>query len=98
MLSSSIRKAITLAKDGTKPYEVGKHNFENPTPEYEGKAAKRATICGGCRYFKKEPIDFLRVSDTGTPELSQMMCGKCGCELSYKTRQDIKVCSKWQKQ
>lgn len=97
MLNSSIRKLATLATDGMEPYEVGKHNFDNPLPEFEALAALRAITCMGCRYFRREPIEQFRVVDARTPELSEMMCGKCGCELSYKTRQDIKVCSKWPK-
>jgi len=93
MLSSKIK---TLIADGTEPYFEGKRNFENPTDEFEQLAKQRATICGGCRYFRKEPIPFLRIEETRVPELSEMACGKCGCELSYKTRQDIKKCSKWQ--
>lgn len=84
-----------MLTDGLEPYEVGWHNFENPLPEFEALAALRAITCGGCRYFRIEPIPMLRVVDTRTPELSEMMCGKCGCELSYKTRQNIKTCSKW---
>lgn len=90
-----LSKVKTLISDGVDPYIEGKRNFEKPVAELENLAADRATICKGCRYFKQEPIPFLRVVDTLTPELSEMACGKCGCELSYKTRQNIKICSKW---
>lgn len=73
----------------------GKRNFENPKDEIERLAAERAEICKGCRYFKKEPIDFLRIKDDRIPDLSEMSCGKCGCILSYKLRQSISICKRW---
>jgi len=95
MLNSSIRKAITIASDGIDPYIEGKKNFDTPLFCVEVLAKLRAETCMGCRYFKKEPIESFRVIDIRIPELSEMMCGKCGCELSLKSRQSIKVCKKW---
>ena len=95
MLSSKI---ITLLSDGVNPYLEGKMNFNTPIAEFERLAKERADICNGCRYFKKEPIPFLRIKDNRVPELTDMACGKCGCELAYKVRQNIKTCSKWIKQ
>ncbi len=93
MLSSKIK---TLLKDGLDPYVEGKRNFEHPTTDVEVLSAMRAITCGSCRYLKDEPIDFFRVHDAKIPELSGKSCGKCGCILSYKTRQSIKPCSRWQ--
>jgi uncharacterized paraquat-inducible protein A len=95
-LKSILQKGATLLVDGLEPYEVGKNNFKNPIPEIESLAWDRLEICVTCRYFKKEPVEFLRVIDERIKALSEMSCGKCGCELSYKTRQSIKTCSKWQ--
>lgn len=92
MLSSKIK---TIIKDGLDPYFEGKRNFEHPNPEMELLAAERAKTCVGCRYFKKEPIGFLRITDHNVPELSDMSCGKCGCLSPYKNRQSIKPCKKW---
>lgn len=94
MLSSKIK---TLLLEGVEPYEVGKQNFDNPEPEVEALAKQRAITCIGCRYFKDEPIDFFRVTDERIPELSGKSCGKCGCIESYKLRQSISICKKWQK-
>lgn len=94
MLSSKIK---TLLNDGFDPYIEGKHNFENPDPAVEELAKDRAKTCMGCRYFKVEPIPMFRVKDERIPELSNMSCGLCGCIESYKLRQSIKKCSKWER-
>lgn len=90
-------KLKTLLNVGLDPFRIGKHNFEFSVDEIEALAKERALKCMGCRYFKKEPVDFLRVEDKRIPELSEMSCGKCGCLLPYKARQSIKPCSKWLK-
>lgn len=92
MLGSKIKTILT---DGTAPLREGMYNYNNPQAEIELLAKERAKACTGCRYFKKEPIDFLRVKDQRIRELSEMSCGKCGCLLPYKTRQSIKPCSRW---
>lgn len=94
MLSSKIK---TLLTDGLDPYVEGKRNFENPTPTFEELAKERTKTCTGCRYFKVEPIQMFRVIDERIPELSNMSCGLCGCIESYKLRQSIKKCSKWER-
>lgn len=94
MLLSKIK---TLAQDGLDPFIKGKRNFDNQVDEIESLAKERAETCKGCRYFKDEPIQWLRVEDKSILELSGKSCGKCGCVLSYKTRQSIKTCSKWSK-
>ena len=94
-IKSAIGKAKTLSNVGLEPFEVGKYNFENPTKESEELAIKRAVICIGCDLMKIEPIESFRIEDTRIPELSNMMCGDCFCELSLKTRQSITICDNW---
>jgi len=53
--------------------------------------------CKDCEFFAEEPNEILKVEDKDIPELSNKMCAECGCVLSYKNRQSIKLCSKWQK-
>ena len=91
-VNSIIKKGASLLKDGADPYLEGKKNFENNTDILKN----NLDICKGCRYFKQEPIPDFRVLDKKYPELSGKSCGKCGCILSYKLRQDIKLCKKWQ--
>lgn len=94
-MKSLIKKAITILDVGLEPYEVGKHNFENPIICVEVKAEQRAEICGSCEFFVDEPIDFLKVKDERIPIVSGKMCDDCGCTLPYKIRQSIKPCEKW---
>ena len=94
---SILKKGATLATDGLEPYEIGKRNFELVNIEAEDTAKTRAEICKGCRYFKHEPIPDFRVTDTRIQILSEMMCGRCGCVLAYKTRQSKQICAKWLK-
>ena len=94
-IKSAIGKAKTISKTGLEPFEIGKQNFDNPIKEIEELAIKRAAICMGCPLMKIEPIESFRIEDTRIPELSNMMCGDCFCELPLKTRQSIKVCDNW---
>lgn len=96
-MPSFSKKIVTLVKEGFGPLEAGFENFKNPTQQVESLAKDRAKTCIGCPLFVDEPVDFLRVTDTRIPELSDKMCDGCGCTLSYKTRQSIKPCDKWQK-
>ena len=41
---SIIKKSKSILLNGLEPYEVGKHNFENPVICVEVKAEKRASI------------------------------------------------------
>lgn len=81
--------------NGLDPVEEGIRNFNNPLPDVEALANKRAAICEDCPLRVIEPIDFLRVSEDRIPTISEMMCDECGCTLSYKTRQSKTVCKKW---
>lgn len=95
-ISSANKKALTLAKDGIEPLEEGYYNFNNPSHEVEVLAFKRSLTCLSCELCVDEPIDFLKVSDIRNICLSNKICDECGCTLSYKTRQSIKICNKWQ--
>jgi hypothetical protein len=92
-IKSILTKGKTVLTDGLDPYEEGKKNFNDGV----GIDKKKLDICRGCKHFKEEPVDFLRVEDKDVPELSGKMCGACGCTLSYKIRQNIKPCKEWLK-
>lgn len=92
-----MKKAKTILKDGIKPFKEGKKNFDNPVPEIEALARERLEVCRGCEHFKKEPISFFRVKDERIKGFSEMMCGECGCELPYKSRQSVTICKKWKR-
>ncbi|HET8838042.1 MAG TPA: hypothetical protein VFM82_03520 [Flavobacteriaceae bacterium] len=92
-----MKKVKTLLKDGIEPFKEGKKNFDNPIAEIEQLAKERLEICKGCEFFKKEPISFLSIKDERIKEFSEMVCGDCGCELPYKSRQTISICKKWQR-
>lgn len=97
-LKSIAKKVKTITKKGLEPYEVGKSNFEHPTPCIEKLAQQRAEICKGCEFFKQEPIEQFQVVDSRIPVLSKMYCEDCGCISSYKLRQSIDECDRWRQQ
>lgn len=94
---SAIGKANTLLDVGIDPFLIGKENFENPKTEIEKLAIERKDICLTCSNYEDEPIESCQVTDNGIPELTNKMCGDCFCILSYKLRQSIDKCDKWQK-
>lgn len=94
-LKSLTKKVKTLTEQGLEPYEVGKSNFEHPTPCIDKLATERAKICADCEHFKTEPIKQFQVVDSNIPGLSKMYCEDCGCISSYKLRQSIEVCDRW---
>lgn len=96
-MQSFKKKIVSLIEHGTDGLEEGMRNFKKPIPEVETLAESRKNTCVGCPFFINEPISFLRVTDERIPELSNTMCNECGCTLSYKLRQSINKCSKWQK-
>lgn len=56
-----------------------------------------AYICKTCPDNIPETDPDLEETDAEFPFLSSRMCGACGgCVLSYKVRQNIKPCEKWQ--
>ena len=75
---------------------LGIFNFKTNNQNAKLVAEKRLLEnCISCPHFIDEPIDFLRVTDSEIPELSNKMCGDCGCVLAYKTRQSIDKCKLW---
>lgn len=94
-LQSVLKKSKSIYEKGLEPFEVGKNNFEQPILCVEKKAEDRLEICKKCVNFVEEPIEFFRVEDKNIPELSNKMCNECGCTLSYKIRQDLKICKLW---
>ena len=95
-MQSFKKKVLSLVTHGIEPLEVGIRNFKHYDLDVELLAIDRMYQCVGCEMFKQEPISFLRVEDKNIPELSEMFCDECGCTLSYKTRQSIEKCDKWQ--
>lgn len=93
-MQSFSKKIKTLLGVGIVPYLIGEENFNNPIKEVEDLAKERMQYCD-C--LVEEPIDFLKVTDERIPELSGKMCDECGCTASYKFRQSISKCEKWQK-
>lgn len=64
--------------------------------QLEPTSEKFAYICKTCPDNIVETDDNLKVEDPDFPFLSERMCGACGgCVLSYKVRQNIKLCDKW---
>lgn len=95
-MQSFKKKIASLVKHGIDPIQEGINNFNHPILEVEGLAEDRKDTCMGCEFYVDEPISFLRVEDKRIPELSNKMCDSCGCTLSYKLRQSIDKCGKWQ--
>lgn len=92
-----INKAVkTIIKSGIDPFLDGKKNFENKSEEMEELARKRIQTCLSCVHFKDEPIEVFKVKDENLPEASGKYCEDCGCVLSFKLRQSIQPCAKWQ--
>lgn len=95
-MQSFKKKIVSLVTNGIEPLEEGLKNFRNPILEIERLAESRKKECLGCDFYVDEPIKFLRVEDKKIVELSNKMCDDCGCTLSYKLRQSIIKCDKWQ--
>ncbi|BAP30138.1 uncharacterized protein CHSO_1101 [Chryseobacterium sp. StRB126] len=87
---------VNIIRD-TKAIAAGIANFKT-----NNETAKRYAIerfekhCKSCKFSIEEPIAELRVEDKHIPELSGKTCGECGCILSYKLRQSVKKCSRWE--
>lgn len=96
-MQSFKKKIVSLVKNGIEPLNTGYDNFKHPNIDVEILAKERKETCVKCTMFKTEPIPMLRVEDKNIPELSNMFCDMCGCTLSYKLRQSIEKCDKWQK-
>lgn len=96
-MQSFKKKIVSLVKNGIEPLNTGYDNFKHPNIDVELLAKERKETCIKCPMFKTEPIPMLRVEDKNIPELSNMFCDMCGCTLSYKLRQSIDTCNKWEK-
>lgn len=87
---------IDLIRD-TKAVAIGIKNFNFLNEKTENLAMERLEAnCKFCNFNILEPIEELRVTDTRIPDLTNRTCGDCGCVLSYKLRQSVKKCSKWE--
>ena len=80
-----------------KPIYIGMLNFWTDNKKAEIKAKERLQTCKECEFFVEEKNDLLKVNDSKIPYLTNKQCGECGCVLSFKLRQSIKKCNKWQK-
>lgn len=89
------KKIKTISTEGTQNIFEGFYNFKLKDKKIEDIAHSRMLICIKCPFFKNETISFLKVKDELIPELSNKMCDKCGCTLSYKLRQFKNKCSLW---
>ncbi len=94
--SLSKQDDIDLMRD-TKAVALGVLNFKTGIKKAQELAKKRfENHCKSCKFSIEEPIPELRVVDKQMPELSGKTCGDCGCILSYKLRQSVKKCSRWE--
>lgn len=90
------QEEINILRD-TKAVAVGVYNFKTGNKKAGDLAKKRYEFsCQNCKFSIEEPIPELRVVDKQIPELSGKTCGDCGCVLSYKLRQSVKKCSRWE--
>jgi len=96
-MQSFKKKIVSLVNIGIDPIFEGINNLNHPNIDVEILAKERMKTCIGCPMYVDEPISFLKVIDKSIPELSNKMCDSCGCTLSYKLRQSIETCDKWEK-
>ncbi|MGI9582647.1 hypothetical protein ACR1PO_15740 [Chryseobacterium sp. RRHN12] len=90
------QEEINIIRD-TKAVAVGLLNFKTGNKKALELANKRLeNHCKSCKFSIDEPIPELRVEDKQIPELSGKTCGDCGCILSYKLRQSVKKCRRWE--
>ena len=80
-----------------KPIYIGLLNFYSKSKTAKILAEKRyLESCKNCNFFTDETNELLQVVDTEIKELTHKSCNLCGCVSSYKLRQSIKKCDKWQ--
>lgn len=90
------QKINTLISSGVQPLLDGVHNYNNPNDDIEAIARERLNTCINCPLYQPEEIKPLQVEDKLLPQASKMKCGECGCVLSFKLRQLITRCDKWE--
>lgn len=94
-----LRDSLRNEKDpniilSTKAIIVGMSNFYFNNKREEAERLYKE-FCINCEYNLEETDKDLQIIDKHIPGLTNRMCGDCGCVLSFKTRQNIKPCSKW---
>lgn len=94
-----LRRSLADEKDPdiiltTKAIIVGMTNFYFKRKTSEAKQIYDK-FCVNCPSNTEDPVADMHVIDEEIPALSKRMCQDCGCVLSFKTRQNIKLCSKW---
>lgn len=97
-IKSIKEKASTISENGivgVKAIKEGFDNYNNPTKETELLAKERLKECLKCEFYEEEESDLLKIEDTLMIELDSMKCGHCSCALTYKLRQSILKCNKW---
>lgn len=91
------KKIVKGLAKGLDPFKEGRNNFKRPNEETEALAKERIKTCVNCVHYEDETVDLFKVNDKRIPEATEKYCGDCGCILSYKIRQNIETCDKWQK-
>lgn len=92
------KKIVQGLAKGLDPFKEGRRNFLRPNEETESLAKERfENHCKGCEHLEDETVDLFKVTDKSIPGATEKYCGDCGCILSYKIRQNIEICKKWQK-
>jgi hypothetical protein len=87
---------MNITEINIKAVAEGVYNFKTNNENARLLAEKRyIENCIDCTHFAPEKNEFFKVIDKQIPELSNMQCTDCGCVLSYKLRQSIKICKKW---
>lgn len=90
------QESVNIIND-TLAIAAGIKNFKTNNETARRYAIERfENHCKSCKFSIEEPIPELRVVDKQMPELSGKTCGDCGCILSYKLRQSVKKCSRWE--
>lgn len=92
---SIFKKIKSISENGIEPVIEGLNNYRANIPHIEQKAIKRAKKCFNCKERLYEPVEIVRVKDKRIESNSDHVCGLCFCSLTYLTRQDQKICKKW---
>tara|TARA_R110002020_G_scaffold225802_3_gene435989 strand:+ start:429 stop:725 length:297 start_codon:yes stop_codon:yes gene_type:complete len=93
---SIFKKIKSISENGIEPVFEGLNNYKANLPHIEKKAIIRAQKCLNCNERLYEPVEIVRVKDKRIESNSNHVCGVCFCSLTYLTRQDQKICEKWE--